>query len=82
MEPYFLYILRSELYPRHYVGISDDPEKRLQRHNKGDVRSTKAYRPWKIICTEKFKNRSEATKRESFLKRTAKARVELFQSLK
>ena len=82
MKPYFLYILWSQRYSRHYIGISDNPGKRLRKHNKGNVRSTKAYRPWVIVYTEAHENRSAATKRELFLKNTAKARVELFNNLK
>ena len=42
--------------------------KRLDYHNKGKVKSTKAYRPWKIIYVEEFENKREAYGREMQIK--------------
>lgn len=64
-----VYILKSSKYDRHYIGYSQNPEKRLQQHNNGDVRSTKAYRPYEIIFTEEHLTRSKAMKREKELKK-------------
>ena len=41
---------------------------RLKRHNRGKVRSTKAYIPWKVVYTEEFQTKSEAYQREMFFK--------------
>ena len=66
---YEVYILESlNKLNRHYVGHTSDLNVRLQRHNEGLVRSTKAYAPWKIIHTEFFESRSEAYKREMQIK--------------
>ena len=65
----YLYILYSESHDRYYVGHSADLEERLQQHNRGTGKSTKAYRPWKIIYKESFQNKSEAQKREYEIKR-------------
>ena len=65
---YFTYVLYSPGYDRIYIGQTDNPEKRLERHNLGLVKSTKAYRPWKLIHYESFPSRSEAVKREKELK--------------
>lgn len=43
-------------------------EERLDQHNRGRVRSTKAYRPLELIHKEKFKTKSEAFQREMFFK--------------
>ena len=48
--------------------MSNDPERRLTEHNSGKNRSTKAYKPWKIVYTESFMTLTEARKREVFLK--------------
>jgi len=45
-----------------------DLGRRLKRHNKGEVISTKIYRPWRLIYYECYLNRSDATGREKFLK--------------
>ena len=65
---YSAYILKSEKNGKHYYGHSQNLEKRLKDHNNGRVRSTKAYRPWKVIYAEKFLLRSEAREREFFFK--------------
>ena len=78
---YFLYILKSENSDRHYIGTTDDIAKRKQKHNSGSVRSTKAYRPWNVVHIEEFHDKTNARKREIFLKKTARARVELFAQL-
>lgn len=75
---YYLYILKSLKYERHYIGITDDILKRLAKHNSGSVKSTKAYRPWIIFQKEEFSNKITARKREIFLKKTARARMELY----
>lgn len=64
-----LYILKSTNYPRYYVGIASDVDKRLKRHNAGEVRSTKAYKPYTIIHTEGFPTLSRARSKERQLKR-------------
>lgn len=64
----FVYVIRSEKDGRFYVGMSADVEKRLNEHNSGKTRSTKAYRPWKFFFKEEFPTREEARKREKYLK--------------
>ena len=79
---HYLYVLiNTSPKPRHYIGITDDLAKRLSIHNSGAVRSTKPYRPWKIGYTEEYSTRTEARKRELFLKRTARARKDIFDSI-
>jgi len=64
----FLYILQSLVTNNHYVGITDNLQKRLDYHNNGRVFSTKNKRPWKIIYNEEHKNIKEAREREKYLK--------------
>ncbi|MBI5457403.1 GIY-YIG nuclease family protein [Candidatus Kaiserbacteria bacterium] len=78
---HFLYILKSSALPRHYIGISSNPSRRLSQHNAGEVRSTKGYRPWKLEYVQMFVNKKEARLRELFLKKTARARKDLFDSI-
>ena len=65
---FFVYILLSQDNKHWYIGSSSNPEIRLKKHNSDSSRSTKPYRPWKIVYKEKFFTRSEAVKREMFLK--------------
>ena len=68
VETFFTYVLKSEKIERHYYGHSKNVESRLLYHNKGKVRSTKAYRPWKLIYFEKIGTKLEDYKREMFFK--------------
>ena len=70
-EMYFVYVLRSINFERHYVGLSSDVLERLKSHNGGNVVSTRPFRPWKIIHIEEFKTRAEAREREKYLKSAA-----------
>jgi putative endonuclease len=68
MENYFVYAIKSEKYNRIYVGISKNPEKRLDGHNSGGTKSTKFYRPWKIVYKKFIGTRIDARKEEKRLK--------------
>ncbi len=63
-----VYILLSESAARTYVGQTEDLEERVRKHNAGGVRSTKAYRPWRVIHVEEYGTRAEAMEREQWLK--------------
>jgi len=65
---YKIYILQSQKNNKHYIGQTSDIDKRLEKHNNGQVRSTKNFRPWKLIYFEEFDNRSNACKREIEIK--------------
>jgi putative endonuclease len=64
----FVYILKSEKTGRYYYGFTDAIEQRISIHNAGRVRSTKAYKPWKLHYFERCADRNEARKRELFFK--------------
>jgi len=65
---YYTYVLYSPKFDKIYIGQTDNFENRLERHNLGMVRSTKAYLPWDILHFEVFKTRGEAMRREKELK--------------
>ena len=65
----FLYILENQV-GKHYVGITQlEPNKRLERHNKGDVISTKSERPWILRYTEPCESMIDARKKEKSIKK-------------
>ena len=65
---YYVYVIESTTNGRRYTGSTENIDERLKNHNSGKVRSTKAYRPYKIVYTEEFGTRTEARKKENFLK--------------
>ena len=65
---FFVYVLYSVKFNRRYVGMTNNIDRRLNEHNNGRQRSTKAFKPWIIIHSEQFETRLEARKREVYLK--------------
>jgi putative endonuclease len=65
---YYIYVIWSNKLRKRYVGSCQDIEKRLRQHNAGKTPFTLRGIPWILIHQEAFKTRSEALKREKFLK--------------
>lgn len=65
---FFTYILLSTKTNRFYVGSTQDLEKRVNSHNRGEVKSTKHGIMWKLVYSEEYKTRSAAFKREHEIK--------------
>jgi putative endonuclease len=65
---YFVYILESEIDGRLYKGQTSDIENRLTEHNSGKTKSTKGYKPWKLVYFERYETRDEALLREKYFK--------------
>jgi len=51
---FYTYVLYSESFGRIYIGQTNNISIRLEKHNIGKVKSTKAFIPWKMIHYEKF----------------------------
>ena len=66
---YIVYILKSRVAGRYYVGSTSNLDDRIIRHNQGRNKSTKAYRPWNVILTEEYEIKEEALKRERQIKK-------------
>jgi putative endonuclease len=64
----YVYVIRSLNDGRFYVGMTSDVENRLSEHNSGKTKSTKAFAPWALVFVETFPGRTEARKREKYLK--------------
>jgi putative endonuclease len=65
---YYVYVLKSLKDNNLYIGQTSDLEKRIDEHNSGICKSTKARIPFKIVHSETYETRSEAMKREKELK--------------
>ncbi len=70
---FYIYILRNRKN-KLYIGFTTDLKERLKKHNFGSVKSTKPYRPWKLIFYEAYISKKDAKRREKYLK-TAKGRT-------
>jgi putative endonuclease len=70
MSSYSTYILRCS-DDTLYTGITTDLVRRVEEHNTSDTKwakYTKNRRPVKLVYSEEFANRSEASKREYVIK--------------
>ena len=72
---YKLYVLKSIICSKSYVGITDDIDRRLREHNSGKHLYTKRYMPWELIYTEELASIDEARKREKYYKSTTGRRA-------
>ncbi len=68
---FIVYLLKSEVVRKSYVGLTNDLERRLKEHNSGKNFYTKRYLPWKVIHIEKFNSFIKAKERERYLKSTS-----------
>ncbi len=61
---YFLKLSNNNIYK----GITADLKRRFSEHNYGKVDSTKNYRPLELLGYEAYLLKSDARRREKFLK--------------
>jgi len=66
-----VYVLYSPSFKQIYIGFTSDLENRLLSHNELATKGhTNKYRPWVIAHTEDYETKTEAIKRENYLKST------------
>jgi putative endonuclease len=66
---YYVYIIKSLIDFKYYIGQTGNLDDRIRKHNSGQVKSTKNRTPFVLIKEEIFNTRGEARKRENYLKR-------------
>lgn len=65
---WFLYILKSKVCGKYYVGVSQDPGRRLIFHNTVEKGFTSRYRPWEIVFIKECESKKEALNFEKKIK--------------
>jgi len=78
---YYVYILKSRVDEKLYVGYTTDLRNRLQKHQRGEVISTKARRPLDLVFYEGYKSMADAKRREKYFK-TSKGKSSLQMMLR
>jgi putative endonuclease len=69
MEEFVVYILYSEKFDKNYTGYTSNLIERFKSHNIFETKGyTLKFRPWKVIHVEFFNSKSQAMKREKYLK--------------
>ena len=64
---YYTYILLLE-NSQHYIGSTQDIEKRLKKHFAGDVPTTSRIKPKELVFYAAFKTKKKALEFERYLK--------------
>jgi putative endonuclease len=65
---FYVYVIKSQVDGRLYKGMTQNIENRITLHNKGKTKSTKPFRPWKLLYYETFSTREQAREREKYFK--------------
>ncbi|MFB3056505.1 MAG: GIY-YIG nuclease family protein [Ignavibacteriaceae bacterium] len=65
---YYVYVISSKTRKYIYVGITNNLSRRIAEHNSGYNKTTRTYRPFKLILSEEFTTRTTAREREKYLK--------------
>ena len=65
---YHVYVIRSKSRKYLYIGLSNDLVRRFAQHQEGKSQTTRAYRPFELVYSERFISRLAARKREKYLK--------------
>jgi len=67
---FYVYVLESVNDSGFYIGCTKDLKHRIKEHNAGRIKSTKNRLPMKLIYYEASLDRSDAFRREKYLKTT------------
>jgi putative endonuclease len=65
---YSVYILKNNLTGRHYIGSTNNLERRISEHNRGQNKSTRSIGVWQLIYLENFSSSTEAKNKERKIK--------------
>lgn len=66
---HYVYLLKSDSNKTQtYIGVTQNPDKRLQEHNSGQSAHTSKYMPWSLEMFLAFNNKEKAYAFEKYLK--------------
>ena len=70
---YWVYVLYSENSARYYCGSTSNLEKKIAQHNHPDfdaAKTTTRFKgPWDLVWSEEMNSKTEALKRERWIKK-------------
>jgi putative endonuclease len=65
---YYAYAIKSIEKNYIYVGLTNNPHRRIGEHNGHKEKTTRKFAPFKILLIEEFSTRIQARQREKYLK--------------
>ena len=78
---FYVYILQSQKDKQLYIGYSTDLKRRIAEHNRGESKSTKGRRPFRLVYYEAHFSDVDARRREQYFK-TDKGKSSLKQMIR
>ncbi len=74
---YYLYVLKSSVDNKLYIGSTNDLKRRLIEHNTGKNKSTMHRKPLELVYYEAYKSKLDCLERERKLKHFNNSYTEL-----
>ena len=65
---FFVYIIKSVLSGKYYIGCTDNINRRLNEHNSNLSKYTRNKGPWMLKYKEQYESLKEARRREKQIK--------------
>lgn len=65
---YWVYVVRSLKDDKHYIGYTNNLNRRLQDHDRGKSESVKYRGPFVLVHREEYSTKLEAIRREKQIK--------------
>ena len=65
---WYVYVIRSIESSYQYIGSTNNVEKRLDEHNRGETKSTKPYMPLKLEAYVAVRTEAKARELEKYFK--------------
>lgn len=81
MQFWYVYVLRSQKDQMFYIGSTNDLERRVQQHQRGENVSTSKRLPVELFYFEGHRSKDDALRREKYFK-TTKGKVTLRQMMR
>ena len=79
---YIVYLIQHNLSKEIYIGKIDNLYRRLKEHNLGQQTATRRKEGmWILICAEAYRDKADASTRESRLKNHGRAKQELLKRI-
>ena len=65
----YVYLIQSHIDKGFYVGISENPKRRLAEHNSGKLKITSKKKPYSLVYSKEYANYKLARRHELWLKK-------------